>query len=147
MTAPVCIFYTRTEAVCLSSIPKFSCVSLGWLSALSLSLSLLHICIPYESLSCQVVSGFNPSRGRGRQISKFKASMVYRAVPGQPGLHRETLPWGRCVSLSCLFLHFPYYCVCESGISKYPRPLSLIFLLSYLQCVCAGSFLQSEVQM
>jgi hypothetical protein len=28
--------------------------------------------------------------GRGRQISEFKASLVYR-VPGQPGLHRETL--------------------------------------------------------
>ena len=29
-------------------------------------------------------------RGRGRQISEFEASLVYR-VPGQPGLHRETL--------------------------------------------------------
>jgi hypothetical protein len=28
--------------------------------------------------------------GRGRQISEFKASLIYR-VPGQPGLHRETL--------------------------------------------------------
>jgi hypothetical protein len=28
--------------------------------------------------------------GRGRQISEFKASLVYR-VPGQPGLYRETL--------------------------------------------------------
>jgi hypothetical protein len=28
--------------------------------------------------------------GRGRQISEFKASLVYK-VPGQPGLHRETL--------------------------------------------------------
>jgi hypothetical protein len=28
--------------------------------------------------------------GRGRQISEFKASLVYR-VPGKPGLHRETL--------------------------------------------------------
>jgi hypothetical protein len=30
--------------------------------------------------------------GRGRQISDFEASLVYR-VPGQPGLHRETLSW------------------------------------------------------
>ena len=29
-------------------------------------------------------------RGRGRQISEFEASLVYR-VPGQPRLHRETL--------------------------------------------------------
>jgi len=28
--------------------------------------------------------------GRGRQISEFKAILVYR-VPGQPGLYRETL--------------------------------------------------------
>jgi hypothetical protein len=28
--------------------------------------------------------------GRGRQISEFRASLVYR-VPGQPGLHKETL--------------------------------------------------------
>jgi hypothetical protein len=28
--------------------------------------------------------------GRGRQISEFEASLVYR-VPGQPGLHRETM--------------------------------------------------------
>jgi hypothetical protein len=28
--------------------------------------------------------------GRGRWISEFEASLVYR-VPGQPGLHRETL--------------------------------------------------------
>jgi hypothetical protein len=28
--------------------------------------------------------------GRGRRISEFKASLVYR-VPGQPGLHRETV--------------------------------------------------------
>jgi hypothetical protein len=28
--------------------------------------------------------------GRGRQISEFKASLVYR-VPGQLGLYRETL--------------------------------------------------------
>jgi hypothetical protein len=28
--------------------------------------------------------------GRGRQISEFEASLVYK-VPGQPGLHRETL--------------------------------------------------------
>jgi hypothetical protein len=28
--------------------------------------------------------------GRGRQISEFVASLVYR-VPGQPGLYRETL--------------------------------------------------------
>jgi hypothetical protein len=28
--------------------------------------------------------------GRDRQISEFKASLVYR-VPGQPGLQRETL--------------------------------------------------------
>jgi hypothetical protein len=28
--------------------------------------------------------------GGGRWISEFKASLVYR-VPGQPGLHRETL--------------------------------------------------------
>jgi hypothetical protein len=26
-----------------------------------------------------------------REISKFKASLVYRASSGQPGLHRETL--------------------------------------------------------
>ena len=26
------------------------------------------------------------SGGRGRQISEFKASMVYKASPGQPGL-------------------------------------------------------------
>jgi hypothetical protein len=30
--------------------------------------------------------------GRGRWISEFEASLVYR-VPGQPGLYRETLPW------------------------------------------------------
>ena len=30
---------------------------------------------------------------RGRQISEFKASMVYKWVPGQPELHRETLSW------------------------------------------------------
>ena len=29
-------------------------------------------------------------RGRGRQTFELKASLVYR-VPGQPGLHRETL--------------------------------------------------------
>jgi hypothetical protein len=28
--------------------------------------------------------------GRGRRISEFEASLVYR-VPGQPGLYRETL--------------------------------------------------------
>jgi hypothetical protein len=28
--------------------------------------------------------------GRGRQISEFEASLVYR-VPGQPGLYREIL--------------------------------------------------------
>jgi hypothetical protein len=28
--------------------------------------------------------------GRSRQISEFEASLVYR-VPGQPGIHRETL--------------------------------------------------------
>jgi hypothetical protein len=28
--------------------------------------------------------------GRGRWISEFEASLVYR-VPGQPGLYRETL--------------------------------------------------------
>jgi hypothetical protein len=29
--------------------------------------------------------------GRGRRISEFEASLVYSLVPGQPGLHRETL--------------------------------------------------------
>jgi hypothetical protein len=31
--------------------------------------------------------------GRGRQISEFKTSLVYRVskFPGQPGLHRKTL--------------------------------------------------------
>jgi hypothetical protein len=28
--------------------------------------------------------------GRGRRISEFEVSLVYK-VPGQPGLHRETL--------------------------------------------------------
>jgi hypothetical protein len=37
-----------------------------------------------------VAHAFNPSRGR--RISEFKVSLVYRVrVPGQPGLHRETL--------------------------------------------------------
>jgi hypothetical protein len=31
--------------------------------------------------------------GRGRWISEFKASLVYRGIQGQPGLHRETLSW------------------------------------------------------
>lgn len=29
---------------------------------------------------------------RGVQIPEIKASLVYRVIPGQPGLHRETLP-------------------------------------------------------
>jgi hypothetical protein len=29
--------------------------------------------------------------GRGRRISEFKASLVYKVSQGQPGLHRETL--------------------------------------------------------
>jgi hypothetical protein len=29
--------------------------------------------------------------GRGRRISEFEASLVYRVILGQPGLHRETL--------------------------------------------------------
>jgi hypothetical protein len=29
--------------------------------------------------------------GRGRRISEFKASLVYKVVPGQPGIYRETL--------------------------------------------------------
>jgi hypothetical protein len=29
--------------------------------------------------------------GRGKRISELQASLVYRVVPGQPGLHRETL--------------------------------------------------------
>jgi hypothetical protein len=29
--------------------------------------------------------------GRGRWISEFEASLVYRMSSGQPGLHRETL--------------------------------------------------------
>jgi hypothetical protein len=28
--------------------------------------------------------------GRGRWISEFEASLVYRMSPGQPGLYRET---------------------------------------------------------
>jgi hypothetical protein len=28
---------------------------------------------------------------RGRQISEFKATLVYKVSSGQPGLHRETL--------------------------------------------------------
>jgi hypothetical protein len=36
-----------------------------------------------------VVHTFNLRRMR--EISKFKASLVYRASSGQPGLHRETL--------------------------------------------------------
>jgi hypothetical protein len=28
---------------------------------------------------------------RGRRISEFEASLVYRVSPGQPGLYRETL--------------------------------------------------------
>jgi hypothetical protein len=32
-----------------------------------------------------------PALGRGRQISEFEASLVYKVSPGQPGLHRETL--------------------------------------------------------
>jgi hypothetical protein len=35
-----------------------------------------------------VVHAFN---SRGRWISVFEASLVYRVSPGQPGLHRETL--------------------------------------------------------
>jgi hypothetical protein len=31
------------------------------------------------------------SRGRGRRISELADSLVYRANPRQPGLHRETL--------------------------------------------------------
>jgi hypothetical protein len=31
--------------------------------------------------------------GRGRWISEFKASLVYRVSPRQPGLYRETLFW------------------------------------------------------
>jgi hypothetical protein len=31
-------------------------------------------------------------RGRGRRISEFEASLVYRVSSGQPGLQRETLP-------------------------------------------------------
>jgi hypothetical protein len=31
--------------------------------------------------------------GRGRQISEFEASLVYKVSSGQPGLHRETLSW------------------------------------------------------
>jgi hypothetical protein len=38
-----------------------------------------------------VVHPFKPSLGgRGRWISEFEASLVYR-VPGHPGLSRETL--------------------------------------------------------
>jgi hypothetical protein len=39
-----------------------------------------------------VAHTFNPStwEAEGRRISEFEASLVYR-VPGQPGLHRETL--------------------------------------------------------
>jgi hypothetical protein len=29
--------------------------------------------------------------GRGRQISEFKANLIYRMSSRQPGLHRETL--------------------------------------------------------
>jgi hypothetical protein len=29
--------------------------------------------------------------GRGRQISDFEASLVYRVSSGQPGIHREML--------------------------------------------------------
>jgi hypothetical protein len=29
--------------------------------------------------------------GRGRWISELEASLVYKVVPGQPGLYRETL--------------------------------------------------------
>jgi hypothetical protein len=29
--------------------------------------------------------------GRGRQISEFKARLVYKLSSGQPGLYRETL--------------------------------------------------------
>jgi hypothetical protein len=29
--------------------------------------------------------------GRGRWISEFEASLVFRMSPGQPGLHKETL--------------------------------------------------------
>ena len=41
--------------------------------------------------------------GRGRQISEFKASLVYK-IPGQAGLHRETLSqklneWPMCLTL------------------------------------------------
>jgi hypothetical protein len=35
-----------------------------------------------------VAHAFNPTRGR--QICEFGASLVYKQVPGQPGLHRET---------------------------------------------------------
>jgi hypothetical protein len=31
--------------------------------------------------------------GRGRPISEFMASLVYRVSSGQPGLYRETLSW------------------------------------------------------
>jgi hypothetical protein len=38
-----------------------------------------------------VAHTFDPSIWEaGRRISEFEASLVYR-VPGQPGLHRETL--------------------------------------------------------
>jgi hypothetical protein len=32
-----------------------------------------------------------PALGRGRGISKFKASLVYKVNSGPPGLYRETL--------------------------------------------------------
>jgi hypothetical protein len=41
-----------------------------------------------------VVLIFNPSAQEaetGRHISEFKASLVYRVIPGQPMLHREIL--------------------------------------------------------
>ena len=30
---------------------------------------------------------------RSKWISEFEASLVYRGVPGQPELHKETLSW------------------------------------------------------
>jgi hypothetical protein len=47
----------------------------------------------YNSTS-MVVYSFNPSNQecRGRQISEFKASLVYKGILGQPGqLYKETL--------------------------------------------------------
>jgi hypothetical protein len=69
--------------------------------------------------------------GKGRWISEFKASLVYKVVPGEPRLHRETLSWKTIIIIIIIIIIMIIII-----IEKKKRKIKLRFIMGKGMYIC-----------